>query len=211
MSENITFSKNELRKTMRLRISEFVKDTEKATLASETAVNIFLESDYFKNSQMILTYISGDDEISTFRIIAKCLLMGKAVAVPRIIPGTNNMDFYTLEQLPLSRQTEVGSYGIVEPLTFLHKVKMQSIPVNSLMLIPGLAFSTDGKRLGKGKGFYDLYVEKLLEKNSNFSKTGNRFGFCFSIQLEKNIPVTEHDILLTHIITEKGITKCSTF
>lgn len=69
----------------------------------------------------------------------------------------------------------------------------------NLILIPGLAFTEKGHRLGRGKGFFDRYLE-------NYS--GLKLGLCFELQLESDLPVEEHDQLMDFIITEKRVINC---
>ncbi len=68
-----------------------------------------------------------------------------------------------------------------------------------LILIPGLSMSSKGERLGRGKGFYDRYLE-------NFH--GMKIGICLEVQLDESLPVEPHDVLLDFIVTEKRIIKC---
>ena len=118
---------------------------------------------------------------------------GKETALPRVIPGTSRMDFYFLDgSLNFGDQIECGSFGISEPLSSLEKfeVSPQLAGKRILMIVPGLAFTKDGRRLGHGKGFYDRYIERL-------KKTGARItlaGFCFPCQLVNELPVDEHDL-----------------
>lgn len=71
--------------------------------------------------------------------------------------------------------------------------------VPGLILIPGLAFSESGDRLGRGKGFYDTYL-------ANY--TGIKIGICFSIQIKEMVPTEKHDVQLDYIVTEEKIIKC---
>lgn len=68
-----------------------------------------------------------------------------------------------------------------------------------VILIPGLAFSEKGERLGRGKGFYDKYLHKYR---------GVKIGICFEVQLENHIPTEEHDIHLDYLVTEERIINC---
>jgi 5,10-methenyltetrahydrofolate synthetase len=62
------------------------------------------------------------------------------------------------------------------------------------LFIPGLGFDLDGKRLGRGKGYYDRYLE-----NSQALK----IAIAWSGQLIEEIPVESHDCHMDYIITEK--------
>lgn len=73
------------------------------------------------------------------------------------------------------------------------------IAVPELCLIPGLGFSQEGARIGRGKGFYDRY----LANNINITK----IGICFHEQLVSSIPCEETDIKMDYIITDKTVVK----
>jgi 5-formyltetrahydrofolate cyclo-ligase len=68
-----------------------------------------------------------------------------------------------------------------------------------VILIPGLAFTEKGERLGRGKGFYDKYLSDYH---------GIKIGICFSEQLDENLPTEKHDITLDYIVTDKKIINC---
>jgi 5-formyltetrahydrofolate cyclo-ligase len=71
-----------------------------------------------------------------------------------------------------------------------------SIVTPKVLLIPGLAFSKEGHRLGRGKGFYDRYLEKYK---------GLKVGICFSEQLKSIVPCEEHDVMMDITITDKNV------
>ena len=64
-----------------------------------------------------------------------------------------------------------------------------------LILIPGLAFSKDRHRLGRGGGFFD----RLLAGRANGAF---KLGICFSFQLLDTIPTESHDIVMDAVVTD---------
>jgi len=68
--------------------------------------------------------------------------------------------------------------------------------VPDLLLIPGLAFTKEGHRLGRGKGYYDRYLE-------NFS--GTKIGICFEESILELIPVDPHDVVMNYVVSDLGI------
>jgi 5-formyltetrahydrofolate cyclo-ligase len=68
--------------------------------------------------------------------------------------------------------------------------------VPEVIFVPGLLFTKKGERLGRGKGFYDRYLE-------NFK--GQVVGLSFEKQIVESIPVDSHDRLCNWLITEKNI------
>ena len=65
------------------------------------------------------------------------------------------------------------------------------------MLVPGVAFSKKGDRIGYGKGYYDRYMVRHPEVNT--------VGICFTCQLLDDIPAESLDIAMHQIITEEQI------
>lgn len=66
-----------------------------------------------------------------------------------------------------------------------------------LILMPGLGFSTNGRRLGRGKGYYDHYLIRCKRQCSEAPFT---LGIAFAAQRSEEIPVTELDISVDQVI-----------
>jgi 5-formyltetrahydrofolate cyclo-ligase len=81
----------------------------------------------------------------------------------------------------LSKKT----FGIYEP--------SQTAPlvVPDLLVVPGLAFTKDGKRLGRGKGHYDRY----LSQHPIFT-----ISLAFSWALLDDLPTEHHDVKIHRVI-----------
>jgi len=67
-----------------------------------------------------------------------------------------------------------------------------------LILVPGLAFTRDGRRLGRGGGFYDRFLSQLPTSTV-------KLGICFELQLVDTLPTEPHDQRLDGVITENGL------
>ena len=128
--------------------------------------------------------------LSLFPIIKKIKIK---ILLPVIKPN-NQMNFVEWKHLdPL----KVNEFGMLEPCL----ANKPLIP--DFMLVPLLAFDDNNNRLGYGKGFYDKFLNKFL-KNKNKITT---IGVAFSFQKYNNLPVSNLDIKLNYILTEKGIKK----
>ena len=73
----------------------------------------------------------------------------------------------------------------------------------NFMLIPLLAFDKNNDRLGYGKGFYDRFLNKFLKIKKNIIT----IGVAFSFQKYNKLPISNLDIKLDYILTEKGLKK----
>lgn len=89
------------------------------------------------------------------------------------------MAFGMTEGLPSGSPWLDTPYKVVEPKWFL---------------VPGVGFSEQGQRLGRGKGFYDRFLE---------THEGIKIGLAWSGQIKEDIPVESHDCHMDFIVTEK--------
>lgn len=95
-----------------------------------------------------------------------------------------------------------GKWGVPEPDPSKSPL-IEGTDKVDIVLVPGLAYSEDGGRLGYGGGYYDrLYAE--------FGNNGNRqalwIGFAYGAQLVKDIlPMEPHDLRLDLLATDEGI------
>ena len=176
---------------------------------SQKAAASFLNSSIYKSSGCVAAFFSLPDEVDALPIIARAFIDKKRVLLPRIVAGSNAMDFYELaapvlgeESVPprvsvlqtLFAQTDVNAWGIREPLSTLPLVEKKDFPARTAILVPGLAFCKDGRRLGRGKGFYDRYLSELLAANPAFAARGKICGCCMAVQIADNVPTEESDV-----------------
>ena len=107
-----------------------------------------------------------------------------------IIKPNNQLSFVEWQHLdPL----KVNEFGMLEPC-----LKNKPI-IPDLMLVPLLAFDNNNNRLGYGKGFYDKFLKKINQIVT--------IGVAFSFQKYNKIPVSNLDIKLNYILTDKGMSK----
>nr|CAD7599414.1 unnamed protein product [Timema genevievae] len=66
-----------------------------------------------------------------------------------------------------------------------------------LIVVPGLAFSRQGARLGRGKGYYDTYLTKCRQLQNTPPVT---VGLAFKQQVLDNIPTQEFDVKMDHVL-----------
>lgn len=198
--ENVYEEKKLLRSKMRKLLKERYSDLKNIQAAGNSVAQKIILSEEFKNSDLIFSYIPYGFEIDPSFLVEIAWKNGKTVCVPRVVPDSNLMDFYFLDsKLSLQNQLESGAFGILEPKLTLKKVFTDSSLRDKkiFMVVPGLAFSKDGARLGKGKGFYDLYLPRLLKTGCSLFTA----GFAYCEQIVENIPVEKTDFFLDRIFT----------
>ena len=153
-----------------------------------------LQSREWKEAPTILAYLSFKKEISLDNLIQESLNAGKTLAVP-LIESRTEMSFRKITRISPNAFT-LNRWGIREPNENAPRV----LPGKKcLILVPGLGFSEDGKRMGRGGGFYDRYL-------SQADLSGSRLmGICCEAGLSNHIPTDPHDIPVHSICTEKRL------
>lgn len=71
-----------------------------------------------------------------------------------------------------------------------------------LILMPGLGFDRSGGRLGRGKGYYDNYLERCITHSKGKPYT---IALAFKEQLCQDIPVNDHDVLVDEVLYENDV------
>jgi 5-formyltetrahydrofolate cyclo-ligase len=116
---------------------------------------------------------------------------GKEVALPAFDPLIEAYGARRIERPGSDLST--GRYGIREPSQGCLNVPLQRL---DLVLVPGLGFTSDGARIGRGAGFYD----RLLSGTNAI-----RFGVGLDIQIVPQLPVEAHDLPMDYVLTPSGI------
>jgi 5-formyltetrahydrofolate cyclo-ligase len=149
----------------------------------------------FREARTILFYVSYNNEVHTHEMIQESLRMKKHIAVP-----VSNVETRTIICSTLVNWDDLsaGVYNILEP----RKDCIEQIAPTSLdlILLPGIAFDSEGNRIGHGKGYYDRFLQDNLH--------AHRFGLAFEFQIVEKIPTGKHDRRVEKIITEDRIINC---
>lgn len=185
---DMTDKKRELRRKMKSQ-RDGISQEEKAVLDRKIQENLF-GSDFYKNAELILTFISVGSEPDTREILRRAWADGKRTAVPKCLPE-HKMAFCIIESFD---DCGSGKYGIPEPLPHCSEVSLTE--KNILCLVPGLAFNRNGARLGYGGGYYDRFLRKHPDVLS--------CGICAERFSEENVPEEETDQRLCGLVTEKS-------
>jgi 5-formyltetrahydrofolate cyclo-ligase len=88
---------------------------------------------------------------------------------------------------------EKGQWGLMEPAFAQH-----FLPPVQLLLVPGLAFDDEGRRIGYGRGFYDALLAHLPEEVLTV-------GVGFEAQMHLPVPVETHDWPVQALLSERGL------
>lgn len=172
--------KNEIRykmKSLRVVLSETTRKS-----AAQEVFERLEKTAAFLMADRIMMYHSLPDELYTLDFLKKWSGR-KKFYLPRV-NGVN------LEVLPYEEtRMELGSFHIEEP-TGNEVTDPEEI---ELVVVPAVAYDRKGMRLGRGKGFYDRFLEKTK---------ATKIGVGYEFQLLDELPSEPHDIPMDMVITQ---------
>lgn len=149
-----------------------------------------------QKAEYVLCYASYKSEVQTDILIKELLKEGKKVYLPRVCG--EKMDFYRIRSLI---DLIEGYKGIPEPEAActerFTRTMWEKDKARVVMLLPGVAFSESGARIGYGKGYYDRYLSHI--------PCMERISLCYELQMVEAIPADTYDIPMTIIVTEEKI------
>ncbi|XJZ26224.1 5-formyltetrahydrofolate cyclo-ligase [Bacillota bacterium Lsc_1132] len=180
--------KKTIRKQMRASLADLSKPLYE-DYSYEIAKRLYEESAW-KDASVIGITISNPPEVDTYQIIRKTWEQGKQVAVPKCHPEEKRLTFHILSRFS---QLESVFFGLFEPIEKTIRVDASEI---DLLLVPGLAYTPEGYRLGFGGGYYDRFL---------LSYSGETISLAFDFQVIREFPVEAHDIPVAKIITNKQV------
>ena len=140
----------------------------------------------FAEARTVLLYHSLPDEGDTHAFIDRWCSQ-KEIILPTVVGDDLELHRYTGPHC-----LTLGSYGILEPSGEL----FTDFDRITLAVIPGMAFDQLGNRLGRGKGYYDKFMNKF---------TGSCIGVSYTHQILPSLPKGKFDKHCDVMITEKGI------
>jgi|TARA_B100001063_G_C16701950_1_gene523039 5-formyltetrahydrofolate cyclo-ligase len=146
--------------------------------------------EFKKKPIKIALYYPSNFELNVLKVLELKYFSSKVILLPAI-EKNNLMKFYPWKK---NEVLAVNKFGMIEPVQTKAKVP-------DVMLIPLLAFDKDKFRLGYGKGYYDRYLNKYIKIYKDILTV----GVAFSFQKHHKLPLSQHDIKIDFILTEKGI------
>lgn len=179
--------KKALRRAVKTHRSELSTDYRRAS--DDRIISLLLSSDEYKNAQCVFSYVGTESEINTSRLLHTALADGKRLCVP-LCTGVGTME---AREIKSTAVLIAGAYGIPEPPENSPLVDITQI---DLAVVPCVACSHDGKRLGHGGGYYDRFLKQF---------SGNTVMLCYEELICEDIPVEAHDKIILPVITESGV------
>ncbi len=149
-----------------------------------------LLADWYPRTNHILVYAAIQKEVDLTYFIKQALADGKQIYLPKVFGDT--MEFFQVRAL---EELKEGAFGVPEPQEF-HPRWQENKRENAVVIVPGVAFSIHGDRVGYGKGYYDRFL--------SLYPTLYSIGIAHKMQLVQNFHTDIHDKRMKQLITEKG-------
>jgi 5-formyltetrahydrofolate cyclo-ligase len=162
--------KADLRRRMRLA-RDLIDDR---VLRSVGLWSLLAEVPQYRDATTVMAFVGDRGEPDTESLFARIAAEGRTLVLPsvqgeRLVPRL------------VGAGLAPGAFGIPEPQGG------QVDPIGlDLVLVPGLAFTRDGRRLGRGGGHYDRFLAELPGSCATI-------GVCFAEQILDDLPEESHD------------------
>ncbi|GJE54698.1 MULTISPECIES: 5-formyltetrahydrofolate cyclo-ligase [Methylobacterium] len=132
-------------------------------------------------------------EIDPRPLIERLFARGQRVALPKVTPSG-----LVFREWRAGEALVRGGFGLSEPRDDLPEV------FPTALIVPLAAFDRTGNRIGYGKGYYDMAIERLSRRGQVLT-----IGIAFSVQEVAHVPAEPHDRPLDHLVTETGLVPLS--
>ena len=188
---------------------------------SQAITERLLQLPEYRQAEVVLGYMNFGTEFSSERWVARVLAEGKRLFLPKVNHHTNQLDLYRVDDL--ENQLAAGLWGIREPV--VERCERLNNPNEiEFALLPGVAFSRNGARLGYGKGYYDKLLMKLLAiqlggqtapaESLVMARLDDESGVAlvagaFSMQIIEDIPQEATDRKVEWLVTESETIHCA--
>jgi len=184
--------KQKLRKRMRQKL-QLMTEVQRQQ-ASGAMWHLLRASPVWSKTSRILAFVPLTEEPPLLDFLFSC---GREVAAPAV---SSTGLIYSLVQSRRDLEPRpldaAGARVLLEPMAHCPRVFPAA---GDLALVPGLAFTTAGTRLGRGGGFYDRFLADF---------PGVSVGVCFSTQIVPELPREPHDQVVRMVCSEEGFAAC---
>ena len=141
----------------------------------------------------VAVYDAQPFEVPLGELVLELSGRGVDCVYPRVVRGSKELVFHVVGE-----EWVKGPFGIREPSP---RAPVRSIAEIDVFLVPGVAFTSRGARLGRGGGYYDT----TLARRGPQAKT---IGIAFECNVVEQVPMDPHDVWLDCLATERGVLTC---
>ncbi|WP_296779599.1 5-formyltetrahydrofolate cyclo-ligase [Ruminococcus sp.] len=184
----------EIKKELRKEFSHLRAEIKDKVSKDLDITERLLEEEKITEADNILLYASFGSEVDTYLLIDKLIEMGKKVALPKC-GAERSMSFHLIGSVA---DLHEGMYRIPEPDIALPQ---PVITDKTVCIIPGLAFTEEGGRLGYGGGYYDAFISQYPEMYT--------IALAYEEIIVDQLPLMKHDLTVDLIVTEERTVLCN--
>ncbi|TRY77617.1 hypothetical protein DNTS_005773 [Danionella cerebrum] len=191
-------AKQALRREIKSRVAA-LSDQEKIRQSLIVSNKLFRHPRYL-SSERVAVFLNMQDEVHTEEIVQDLFRRGKVCFIPRYFSGSSRMDMLRLRELQEVEALPLTKWKIRQPGEGEtdREEALESGGLD-LILMPGLGFDKRGNRLGRGKGFYDTYLERCRAHPKGEPYT---IALAYKEQICTDVPVADHDIIINEVLYE---------
>ncbi|KAL6750508.1 5-Formyltetrahydrofolate cycloligase [Haematococcus lacustris] len=207
----------ELKRAIRTSIKSALKTLGGDTMQreSQAIAGQVIASSYFKRASALCIYVHCAKlrEVDTTAILDAAYESGKRCYVPLVADRAANMKLLHLENLAELRA--VPPFGILEPDPCYPEGHPREEALDhpgglDLVILPGLGFDTQGRRLGRGGGYYDKALAALRSRAAEACRPPPLLvALAYGVQVRGDIPVDQHDQEVDILVTADASRPCS--
>lgn len=191
---SIQVRKQALRQSI-IAAREALGEAERAALSARITANLLALPSY-REAATVLAYLNFGAEFAAEILVRQALREGKRVLLPKVQGG----ELAVFQVCDLQHDVQLGRWDIREPIaarcteiTALHEIDW--------VLLPGVAFTKNGARLGYGGGFYDKFLARVSHQPSLVAA-------AFGVQVIEDIPQEATDKSVACLVTESETVCC---
>jgi 5-formyltetrahydrofolate cyclo-ligase len=166
---------------------------------SRTVVGAICDLPEYRQAQTVLGYLNFGAELAAELWVQQALTDGKRVLLPRVNRASRHLDIYKVSDL--QNDVAPGLWGIREPVVG-RCIKEDALGTVDFILLPGVAFTREGVRLGYGGGFYDRLLAQLPHRPTLVAG-------AFALQVVQEIPQENTDRNVGWLVTEEETIRCN--
>lgn len=153
----------------------------------------------YKQATVVLGYLNFGAELAAELWVIQALADGKQVLLPRVNRASGHLDIYKV--CDLQEDVAPGAWNIREPVAE-RCTRVDALATVDFILLPGVAFTRTGGRLGYGGGFYDKLLARLPHRPTLVAG-------AFALQVVQEIPLESTDHNIEWLVTENETIHCN--
>lgn len=192
METEIQTAKAELRRQIKAQVE--LRSTHHRSSVSRKICERLEQWPSWLSARHVLLFAPLADEPNIFPLLTLGLAGGKRVTLPSFVPASRS--YIAREVCDPTQDLYLGHFTVLEPAASCPTFALNRL---DLVLVPGVAFDPHGRRLGRGKGYYDRLLADVR---------GVKCGVAFDEQVVVEVPVGPHDVPLNCIVTPTRWLNC---